>query len=148
MAGIAVRIGGAPRWAAIGLLGVCAALIIGGFIWWAFIRPGQVQDAAAVTKAEGTVAAAAPEIARESLKEVERFHEKTIEIRERTAAGNAAIGAAAGAGVAIPADVDAAGRAALCLHAVYRELPACTGLLELRAEQPGAADTRSAPAGR
>jgi hypothetical protein len=65
--------------------------------WWVFIRPGQVQDQAAVTKAGATVAAAAPAIARETLKEVERTHEKTIEIRERTAAGNAQIAAAAGA---------------------------------------------------
>jgi hypothetical protein len=108
-------------------------LAIAFALWWAFIRPGQVQDAAAVTKAEGTVAAAAPEIARETLKEVERTYEKRVEIERRTAAGNAGIAAAGGAGARIPADVDAAGRRALCLHAEYRDDPGCAALPGLRA---------------
>lgn len=147
MTGMPARIGSAPRWAAIGLLAACSVIAIGAAIWWVFIRPGQVQDQAAVTKADGTVAAAAPAIARETLKEVERYHDRTIEIRERTAAGNAGIAAAEGAGARIPGDVDRAGRAALCVHALYRELPACAELLGLRAGRAGEADARGAAAG-
>ncbi len=142
------RIGTAPRWAAKATLGLVGVLAIAFALWWAFIRPGQVQDAAAVTQADATVAAAAPAIARETLKEVERYHDRTIEIRDRTVAGNAGIAAADGAAARIPADVDRAGRAALCLHALYRELPACTGLLELRAGRAGEADAGRAAAGR
>jgi hypothetical protein len=128
---------------------VVGVLAAGFALWWAFIRPGQVQDAAAVTKAQATVVAAAPEIARETLREVERTHEKTIQIVERTRAGNAQIAAAAGASARVPADVDAAGRAALCLHALYRDDPGCTALPGLRAGgDMGAGAGGAAAAGR
>jgi len=130
---IAARLGRFARWQAFWPLGVLAVLGAAFALWWAFIRPGQVQDAAAVTKAGATVAAAAPAIAREALKEVERTHERTNEIRERTAAGNSQIAAAAGASARIPADVDAAGRAALCMHELYRDDPGCAPVPGLRA---------------
>lgn len=116
-------------------------------LWWALIRPGQVQDQAAKARAAGTVAAAAPAIARHTLKEVERFNETRIEIRDRVVAGNAAIGAAAGASVAIPADVDAAGRRALCLHPLYRDDSGCAAVPELRAGAALGENTGRPPAG-
>jgi hypothetical protein len=125
---------------------VVAVLAAGFVLWWAFIRPGQVQDAAAVTAAQATVAAAAPEIARETLREVERTYEKRVEIERRTATGNAAIAAAPGAAVRVPADVDAAGRAALCLHALYRDDPGCAALPGLRAGRDMGAGAGGAPA--
>lgn len=145
---MAARLVSFARWRAFWPLGVVLAAAAAFGLWWAFIRPGQVQDKAAVTQATATVAAAAPEIARETLKEVERTYEKRVEIERRTAAGNAEIAAAAGASVRIPADVDAAGRRALCLHAVYRDDPACAALLGLRAGPVGEADAGGAAAAR
>ncbi len=146
MIALAARLAGrsARFWVLVALCAVGIAVAL----WWAFIRPGQVRDRAAETKAEATIAAAAPAIARETLKEVERFNETRIEIRDRVVAGNAAIGAAAGASVAIPADVDAAGRRALCLHALYRDDPACTAVPELRARPAVGDDAGRKPAGR
>lgn len=143
---LAARLGSAARWRAMLPLVLLGGLLLLAGLWWAFIRPGQVQDQAAVTKAGATVAAAAPEIARETLKEVERFNETRIEIRDRVVAGNAGIAAAPGAEAQIPAAVHDAGLRALCMHAVYRDDPGCAALLGLRAGAAGGSDTGRAPA--
>jgi hypothetical protein len=124
-----------------------AFVAVAALAWFVLIRPGQLRDQAAETKADSTVASAAPAIARETLKEVERFNETRIEIRDRVVAGNASIGAAAGASVAIPADVDAAGRRALCMHPLYRDDPGCPAVSELRAGAAVGEDAGRKPAG-
>lgn len=129
-------------------LALLALLLIGLGIWWFLLRPGRQQDKAAGAQAEATIAAAAPRIARDTLKEVDRYHEKTTEIRTITAAGNAAIAAADGAAHPMAPAVAAAGRAALCMHKIYRAHPGCAGLLELRAPQPDSADVGRAASGR
>ena len=135
------------RWGArLALLAVLVLALAVAF-WWAFVRPQQMRDRAAAAKAAQTLAASAPAIARDTLKEVERFHERTIEIREQVAGGNAGIAAAAGASASIPADVAAAGRAAVCMHAIYRDDPGCADVQRLRSGEPVAADNPGAAAG-
>ena len=134
-------------WAAKAALVLLGVLAVAFALWWAFIRPVQLRNKVAVAQAQQTVAAAAPKIAAETLREVERVHERTIEIHERVAAGNAAIAAAPGAAAAIPADVDAAGRAAVCMLDLYRDDPGCAPVQRLRAAQPVGGDTGSAAAG-
>lgn len=143
---LAARLGSAARWRALRPVALVIGLLVLAGLWWAFIRPGQVQDQAAVTKADATVAAAAPEIARETFKEVERFNETRVEIRDRVVAGNAAIAAAPGAQAEIPAAVHDAGIGALCMHSLYRDDPRCTELLGLRAGAAGGSDPGRTPA--
>jgi len=137
----------AGRSARFWLLVAAAAVGVAVALWWAFIRPGQIADQAAETMANATIAAAAPTIARETLKEVERFNETRIEIRDRVVAGNQAIASAHGAGAAIPDPVHRAGLAALCMHPVYRDDPGCAAVPELRAGPVVDKDTGRRPAG-
>lgn len=95
---------------------------------------GDEKKDSAVLKAETTVAAAAPVVAGEAMKQVEKYSETRIEIRDRVVASNAAIQQAEGASVTIPSGVADAGIRALCMSALYSSHPRCAPVLDLHPE--------------
>jgi hypothetical protein len=135
-----------PPWVDLAILaaGVCAVLLVG---WLIFIRPGAAQREVAEAKGAAVVATAEAAKARDSVRIVERTTNTIREIERATSEGNAAILAAPGAAAVLPADVAAAGRHALCLHALYHGDAACRQLPGAAAGQPEGADAGRPAAG-
>jgi hypothetical protein len=120
--------------AAAGLLGF--ALLV----WLVIVRPGQNAREAATARGEAVVATGEAKKAGEAVVIVQGATNTIREIERVTVQGNAAILAAPGAASALPADVAAAGRRALCLHPVYHGDPACEQLPHAGAGQPEGGD--------
>lgn len=99
-------------------------------LWSAFIRPGQLKSQPAISKAESTVATGREAAAQDATHIVERYHDRTTEIRTIQSAGVAAVLAAPDA---VAGGV--AARRAICLLDNERQLsdPAC----ELLKARPG-----------
>lgn len=128
------------RVGAVALLGVGIAVLI----WTLFIRPGELKADVAVAKAGATVATGRQAAAEDATKIVERYHDRTTEIRTIQTEGVAAVAAALD-----DAAGGAAARRAICLldHARQLSDPACQ-LFEAGAEKREGADAGLAPAGR
>lgn len=118
-------------------------------VGWYFVvyAPRAAQDVAAVAKADNTIKDAVPDIGKSSMKEVEKYYEKHIEIRDRVAAGQMAIATAEGADTPVPPAVAAAGLRALCMHEVYRVHPRCAEMQRLRPERDVGQDAGRRPSG-
>lgn len=116
----------APRARLLLLAGAAAlALWLG---WLLLIRPGQAERqaaeaGAAVVAAEGRAKAAA-----DAAPIIERHYQTVREIERATSDGATGVLAAEGAADRVPAAVDRAGRAALCLQPLYRGDAACQQL--------------------
>jgi hypothetical protein len=123
------------------------AIGIGVLIWALFIRPGQLKDDIRAATATATVATGEAAKAADAAKIVENTHEITRTIERQTITNEKLIRAAPGAGDLVAADVDRAGRAALCLRAVYRLHPACNIVPGADAPLDAATDAGGGPAG-
>ena len=131
---------------------VVGAAVLGLALVWLFwfvaIRPGQKAAEAAQAKGDGIVAAGEADKARAAVPIIEKHFTERERIERVTVEGNARILAAEGAQDRIPAAVDRAARAALCLHDLYRGDPACQFVPDVDPRRVEAADAGRAPAGR
>lgn len=112
-------------WLALGLLALALAA---GAIWGVFIRPGQKAEQAATATAGAAQAGAQVKAAGDAAAITHTYVEKTREIERVRDVGNAAIGAAAGAGDPLASDVYAAFVGALCMRRAGAGDPACQRL--------------------
>ncbi len=128
------------RVAAVALL----AIGIGVLIWALFFRPAELKADVAVAKAGATVATGRQAAAEDATRIVERYHDRTTEIRTIQASGIAAVEQAVD-----DAAGGAAARRAICLldHARQLSDPACK-LFKTGAEKHQGPDAGLAPAGR
>lgn len=114
-----------PR-TALEIAAAIAALLLAAWLLWAvLIRPGQKAQEAARAKGDAVVAAGEAAKAADAIPIIEKHFTNRERIERVTITGNAGIMAAQGAQDRIPADVDRAARAALCLHQIYHDHPAC-----------------------
>lgn len=112
-----------------GVLSFLITGLIGALILWAvFIRPNQKAGEAAEAKGNAVVAAGEAAKAADAVPIIEKHFTDRERIERVTIQGNAGILAAAGAADRIPADVDRAARAALCMREVYADHAACQQL--------------------
>jgi hypothetical protein len=133
----------AGRIAAVVLLAIGIAVL-----WWAlFIRPGDLKNETRVATSGAVVATGEAAKAADAARIVENTHEIERTIERQTITNERVIRAAPGAGDAVSADVDRAGRAALCLRHAYRLHPACQQLSGAGAGLDAGADAGRAPAG-
>jgi hypothetical protein len=128
------------RVAAVALL----AIGVGVLIWALFIRPGELKADVAVAKAGAIVATGRQAAAEDQTRIVERYHDRTTEIRTIQTEGVAAVAAALD-----DAAGGAAARRAICLLDPARQLsdPACE-LFEAGAEKRKGPDAGLAAAKR
>ena len=115
-----------------------------GVLWWAlFIRPGQLKQANVNANAGAVVATGRQAAAEDATRIVERYHDRTTEIRTIQTEGVAAVAAALD-----DAAGGAAARRAICLLDPERQLsdPACelfeTGAGQRAGENAGVAAAR------
>jgi hypothetical protein len=107
---------------------VLGMLFLGWLVWLVAIRPGQMAEEAARAKAGSTIAQGEVAKAQDAARIVEKHFTEKERIERVTIQGTAGIMAAQGAEVRVPADVDRAARAALCLQDAYRGSDACQQL--------------------
>jgi hypothetical protein len=118
----------ARKYAAEIIFVVSALLFMAWLVWLVAIRPGQLAENAARAKAGSTIAQGEVAKAQDAARIVERHFTEKERIERVTIQGTAGIMAAQGAEVRVPADVDRAARAALCLQDAYRGADACQQL--------------------
>lgn len=107
--------------------GVAALLIVGFILWWVFVHPGQLRQAAGQAKVESHLADAGATAATAAIAE-QVVHDRTITtIHEITKEGENAVHSAAGADEHAPAVAAALG-AALCRMRTYAAEPDCAAL--------------------
>lgn len=124
-----------PPWVDLAVL-LGGLVLMAAMVWFVIVRPGQNAEAARRAKGDATVATAEAEKAQAAVPIVERTFTTIRETERVTNQGTAAILAAPGAASVLPADVAAAGRRALCLHALYHDHPACEQLPHAGAAEP------------
>jgi len=136
------------RLAAIGVAALVALLLIGFLAWWLLIRPRAAQVAAATARVEAATAAGTAEVAKGTLGITLDVNQRNAAVDITTAENARVILSSPGASTSIGADLDRAGRSAVCLRAAYQYQPECAALRrDGRGERAADGDARSGPAG-
>lgn len=114
------------KWAV--LLAIGALLIAGAIGWWVWHNHEIAKNAAAIPKAQVQVDKAKIDSAKEAVGVVEENGKKSAATDDTTRKNNVIILKVPGAKVDLDPALDAAGRAALCVHNAYANLPECQQL--------------------
>lgn len=125
---------------------VGGVLVIGTvwfLVWWFVIRPGELEDEAAQSKADAAAAHSETTTLEGSQRVTEKFTDTTRIIREITETTNAKILSAPGATDRVNPVIADATVAALCLQPVYSGKPPCTQMQQVRPEAAKGADAGS-----
>lgn len=114
------------KWAVLLIIG--AALVVGAVGWWIWHERQIEKNAVAPVKAQVQVDKSKIESAHEAIKTVEENGKSAAKTDDTTRKTNVIILKTPGANVDLDPALDAAGRAALCLHKSAADLPECQQL--------------------
>jgi type II secretory pathway component PulM len=116
------------RWGVIAGIAAIALAAICFAAWWLIIRPANARADAAQAHVQAATSAGTAAAAQDTLKIVVAHDGIAAAIDALTRENDHAIHAAPGATESVGADLDRAGRAALCLRRAYQSDPGCAAL--------------------